>query len=138
MDRQRFTLKAGDQKQLVFQRPKGQRVKGLVTNMTEFNPNRTIVEICSPNAKDTDIGRGLDTTVFDAHQCNDGKFETDALAPGKYVAIVSGYDAWTEGQMNSTSLPRPHFVGSVEFTIPQTGKAEPIEIKLRDALKKAD
>jgi hypothetical protein len=106
--------------------------------MVEFKPNRTIVEICSPDAKDTDIGRGLDITVFDAQQCNDGKFETDALAPGKYVAIVSGYDAWTERQMSRLVQPRPHVVGSVEFTIPQSGKAEPIEIKLRDAFKKAD
>jgi hypothetical protein len=46
-------------------------------------------------------------------------------------------DAWTEGQMFSSGLPRPHFAGSVVFTVPPTGKVEPIEVKLRDAFKKA-
>ena len=138
MDRMQFSLKAGENRSVVFQRPKGQRVKGLVSNLAEFKPNRTIVEICSTNAKDTDNGRGLEVTVFDAQQCNDGKFETDLLAPGRYKAIVTTYDAWTEGQMFSTGLPRPHFVGSVEFTIPPEGKAEPIKIKLRDALAKVE
>mgnify|MGYP003663111116 CR=1 FL=1 len=138
LDRQLFTLKAGDKKQIIFARAKGQRIKGLVTNMAEFKPNRTIIEICSPNAKDTDRGRGLDVTVFDAHQCNDGKFETDALEPGRYVAIVSGYDAWTEGQMFSSGLPRPHFIGSVEFAVLAESEAEPIELKLRDAFAKVE
>lgn len=138
IDRMQFSLKSGESKSIVFKRPKGQRVKGQVTNLAEFKPNRTIVEICSPNAKDDDVGRGLEVTVFDAQQCNDGKFETDALAPGKYKAIVTAYDAWTEGQMFSSGVPRPHFVGSVEFTVPPEGKAEPIEIKLRDAFAKSD
>lgn len=138
IDRMQFSLKGGESKSIVFERPKGQRVKGQITNMAEFKPNRTIVEICSSNAKDTDVGRGLEVTVFDARQCNDGKFETDRLAPGKYKAIVTAYDAWTEGQMFSSGLPRPHFVGSVEFTIPAEGKAEPIEIKLRDAFAKLE
>lgn len=138
IDRMQFSLKNEEHRSIVFQRPKGQRVKGLITNLAEFKPNRTIVEICSPNAKAEDIGRGLEVTVFDAQQCNDGKFETDPLAPGKYKAIVTAYDAWTEGQMFSTGLPRPHFVGSVEFTITPEGKAEPLEIKLRDAFAKVE
>lgn len=138
VDRMQFSLKSGERRSIVFQRPKGQRVTGQITNLAEFNPNRTIVEICSPNAKDDDIGRGLEVTVFDAQQCNDGKFETDRLPPGKYKAIVTAYDAWTERQMFSSGVPRPHFVGSVEFTVPPTGKAEPIEVELRDILKKAD
>ena len=138
VDRMQFSLKSGESRSIVFQRPKGQRVKGQITNLAEFKPNRTIVEICSPNAKDDDIGRGLEVTVFDAQQCNDGKFETDPLAPGKYKAIVTAYDAWTEGQMFSSGVPRPHFVGSVDFTVPPTDKAEPIEVKLRDILKKAN
>lgn len=138
IDRMQFSLNTGESRSIVFQRPKGQRVKGQITNLAEFKPNRTIVEICSPNAKDDDIGRGLEVTVFDAQQCNDGKFETDRLPPGKYKAIVTAYDAWTEGQMFSSGVPRPHFVGSLEFTVPPTGKAEPIEVKLRDILKKAD
>ncbi len=138
IDRMQFTLESGESRSIVFQRPKGQRIKGLVTNLAEFKPNRTIVEICSPNAKDDDIGRGLDVTVFDAQQCNDGKFETDALVPGKYKAIVTGYEAWTEQQMFRSGIQRPPFIGSVEFTVPSTGKVEPIEIKLRDAFKKVD
>ena len=138
IDRMQFSLKSGESRAIVFERPKGQRVKGVVTNLAEFKPNRTIVEICSPNAKDDDVGRGLEVTVFDAQQCNDGKFETDRLAPGKYKALATAYDAWTEGQMFSSGLPRPHFVGSVEFTIPPEGKAEPIEIKLRDAFAKVE
>jgi hypothetical protein len=39
--------------------------------------------------------------------------------------------------MFSSGLPGLHFVGSVEFTVPPTGKVEPIEVKLRDAFKKA-
>jgi hypothetical protein len=86
-------------------------VKGQVVNLARFKPNRTIVEICSPNAKDTDLSRGREVTVFDAQQCNDGKFETDGLAPGKYIAIVSGYNAWTHAtnvliQSNATALRR--------------------------------
>lgn len=138
IDRMQFSLNTGESRSIVFQRPKGQRVKGQITNLAEFKPNRTVVEICSPNAKDDDIGRGLEVTVFDAQQCNDGKFETDPLAPGKYKAIVTAYDAWTEGQMFSSGVPRPHFVGSTDFTVPPTGKAEPIEAELRDILKKTD
>jgi beta-lactamase regulating signal transducer with metallopeptidase domain len=138
IDRMQFSLKSGESKSIVFERPKGQRVKGQIANVGEFKPNRTIVEICSPNAKDDNVGRGLEVTVFDAQQCNDGKFETDALAPGKYKAIVTGYEAWTEQQMFRSGIQRPPFIGSVEFTVPSNGKVEPIEIKLRDAFKKAD
>jgi hypothetical protein len=138
MDRKQFTLKGGEKRTISFTRTNGQRVKGQVVNMSKFAPNRTIVEICSPNAKDDDLGRGFEVTVFDAQQCNNGKFETDQLAPGKYVVIVSGYKPWTEGQMRSSGLPRPYFIGSVPLTVPETGKAKPIEIKLRDAFAKAE
>lgn len=138
MDRQQFTLKAGEQKEVSFTRTKGQRIKGQVVNLAEFKPNRSIVEICSPNAKDTDIGRGLEITVFDAQPCNDGSFETDQFPPGKYIAIVRGYDAWTELQMRSSGFPAPHYAGSVEFTVPDSGKVEPLQIKLRDAFAKVE
>ena len=68
---------------------------------------------------------------------NDGKFETDALAPANTKQSSLPIDAWTERQMFSSGLPGPHFAGSVESTVPPTDKVEPIEVKLRVVFKKA-
>lgn len=138
LNRHSFELKAGETKSIRFVRSTGQRVKGTVTGLDEFKPAKTTVEICSPNASSIDSLDSLDVTVFDAHQCDDGHFETLVLEPGKYSVIVSGYEAMTQEQLFRTSIPQPRYVGITDLVVPEEGKPQPLQVVLKDTKTVSD
>ena len=90
--------------------------------------------MCSENYEaDKDLF-GFDVTIFDAQNCDeDGKFNTEPLAPGKYALVVKGYEAIPSSALNRTGIIRPKYTDRVLFEIPETGEPAPLEISLEPA-----
>ena len=130
IDRHRFSLKAGEHKTIDFSRRDGQRVTGLVERAGDVKPARMILYVCSPNAKGIDDLDSLDTTIFDAQQCNDGDFTTEQLQPGEYSLIAVGYDAWPREAFIKSGFPRPNYIGRLKLTVPRSRLAEKLQVPL--------
>lgn len=79
----------------------------MVERAADLKPARMLLYVCSPEADGVDALHSLETTIFDARQCDDGEFTTDQLEPGEYSLLAVGYDAWPREAFFQTGLPRP-------------------------------
>ena len=130
LDRHRFTLEAGQQMTIDLSRKSGQRFSGTIARADDVKPARMILDVCSANAEGVDNLHSLDTTIFDAQQCNDGDFNTDQLEPGEYSLIAVGYDAWPKEAFFRSGEPRAGYIGRIKLTVPRNGQAEKLQVPL--------
>jgi beta-lactamase regulating signal transducer with metallopeptidase domain len=130
LDRQTISLASGAWGSVTLSRGTGQRVSGTVVCAPDTTPSRMIVIACSPTASGIDDVYKHDITVFDAQQCNDGEFVTDALEPGEYSLFAVGYDAWPKEAFTRSGYPQPRYAGSVKLVVPRNDPVKKVRVPL--------
>ncbi len=132
LDSQDLELKQGDWKSVQITRPEGQRIFGRVVNGADVNVDQIVVYVCSANAQGPSALARRDVTVYDAQSCKaDGTFETAALIPGRYVLLAEGYAPLPAEALHMSGMIAPNSAGTTVFSIPETGRPEAVEIRLK-------
>jgi hypothetical protein len=132
LDRRRFKLAAGATESIAFARPGARRLSGSVKNLEETGVEKAIVLVCSESALDDESLPNLDVTIFDARGCNDdGAFQTEPLAPGKYVLVVQGYPAIPPDALNRTGIIQPQRVEKLPFEVLEEGDLPRLDISVK-------
>lgn len=139
LDRRQFELQGGESKTLEVMRPGGKRVSGKILGLQDTGINKVLVNVCVDGAENLQSLSQLETTLFDALLAkDDGSFTTEPLIPGKYTIVAEGYLPLTPQQRVRTGDIEPRYVGVAKFTVPETGEAPPVEVKLADTEAQED
>ena len=122
LDREFFEIKAGETKIIRWVRAKGVRLSGKISWAEGVNLAGIIVSVKSEkSAKDPFGGHEWQTTYASQVAAADGGFQTEKIAPGRYLLVAEAYTPLTPMQRKRTGIIGPSFRAETTIEVPESG-----------------
>lgn len=132
LEREFFEIKAGETKTINFVRDKGARVLGKVTWPADTKLMGTVVSLRSETAMKSPFDNHEWTTTYASTTATaDGVFQTERIAPGKYLLVATAYKSLTPEQRIRTGAILPSYRAEVKVEVPADGELNVKELVLK-------
>lgn len=132
LEREFFELKPGDTKPIHFVRDKGARVRGKVTWPAETKLMGTVIYVQAEKAVKSPFDNHEWTTTYASQTAAaDGTFQTERVAPGKYLLVAHAYTPLTPEQRFTTGFIGPSHRAEMKIEVAAEGELVVEDLQLK-------